>query len=76
MKTTVDIPDLVYRQLKSKAAMEGTSVKEIILRGVQGELQLRKRRSGKRAHPPIIRSKKPRSLELDNAKIYEIISFP
>jgi hypothetical protein len=33
VKTTVDIPDPVYRQLKGKAAVEGTSVKEIILRG-------------------------------------------
>jgi hypothetical protein len=35
MRTTVDIPDPVYRRPKSRAAIEGTSAKELILRGVQ-----------------------------------------
>jgi hypothetical protein len=30
----------------------------------------------KRVKLPIIRSKQPATLELDNAKIFEIISFP
>ncbi len=74
MRTTVDIPDSLYRALKKKAAHEGHSVKELVLRGVESELQkqgVRPRRRG-----PIIDSRKPGSLDLDNAKIYEIISFP
>ena len=39
MRTTVDIPDPLYRQLKGKAASEGRSVKELILRGVEQELR-------------------------------------
>ncbi len=34
MRTTLDIPDPVYRILKSKAAQEGKSVKAIVLRSV------------------------------------------
>jgi hypothetical protein len=34
MRTTVDIPDPLYRALKKKAAHEGHSVKELVLRGV------------------------------------------
>jgi len=34
MRTSVDIPDALYRELKSKAAREKRSVKELILRGV------------------------------------------
>jgi hypothetical protein len=30
----VDIPDAKYRLLKSRAASEGTSVKELVMRGV------------------------------------------
>jgi hypothetical protein len=76
MRTTVDIPDPLYRQLKTKAASEGRSVKELILRGVQAELDQRKEKRNQRIIPPIIKSKKPGTLKLDNAKIFEIIPFP
>ena len=74
MRTTVDIPDPIYRELKGKAASEGRSVKELILRGVEHELRGR-RRPG-RVVLPIVPSKRPGSLKLDNAKIFEIIPFP
>jgi hypothetical protein len=76
MRTTVDIPDPLYRQLKSRAAREGCSVKQLILRGVEGELQAARKPSVKRISLPLIRSKKPGTLEIDNAKIFEIIPFP
>jgi hypothetical protein len=76
MRTTVDIPDPVYRRLKSRAANEGSSTKELILRGVKQVLKENPRRSRKRIKLPIIRSKHPGTLELDNDKIFEIISFP
>ena len=76
MRTTVDIPDPLYRELKGKAATEGRSVKELILRGVEAELQPNRRTRGRRVSLPLIRSKRPGSLRLENAKIYEIIPFP
>lgn len=76
MRTTVDIPDPVYRRLKSRAASEGSSAKELILRGVEQVLKERPRRRGKKIKLPIIRSKEPGTLELDNERIFEIISFP
>lgn len=76
MRTTVDIPDPVYKRLKSRAASEGSSAKELILRGVEQVLKERQRRRGKKIKLPIIRSKKPGTLELDNERIFEIISFP
>ena len=76
MRTTVDIPDPLYRRLKTRAARERRSVKELILRGVEGELQFRRKKSKRKLSLPLIRSKRPRSLRLDNAKIYEIIPFP
>jgi len=42
MRTTVDIPDPIYRRLKAEAAMQGCSVKELVLRGVKAELGGRK----------------------------------
>lgn len=76
MRTTVDIPDPLYRQLKSRAAREGRSVKELILRGVEGQLDLAQKSSKRRVRLPLIRSKRPGKLRLDNARIFELIPFP
>ena len=77
MRTTVDIPDALYRALKQKAASEGQSIRELVLRSVKQELtkSLATGKSGRR-RPPVIDSDKPGSLLLDNAKIYEIIPLP
>ena len=76
MRTTVDIPDLLYRELKAKAAKEKRSVKELILRGVQSELRSKATKKRWRVSLPLVRSKRPGSLEVDNEKIYDLISFP
>ena len=76
MRTTVDIPDVVYRELKAKAVRENRSVKELILRGVEVELQAKSVKKGKRVSLPLVPSKRPGSLEVDNDKIYDLISFP
>lgn len=76
MRTTIDIPDGLYRELKSRAARENVSVKKLIVRGVLVELRARPAKRNRRIKLPIIRSKRPGTLEMDNAKIYELISFP
>jgi hypothetical protein len=76
MRTTVDIPDSLYRRLKGKAAREGRTVKQLILRGVKTELKGTARRRPNLVSSPLIRSKHPGSLDLDNAKIYDAIGFP
>jgi hypothetical protein len=77
MRTTVDIPDSLYRRLKTRAASEGGTAKELILRGVQQFLKTGQHKPRKRkVRLPLIRSKKPGSLRLDNARIYDTISFP
>ena len=76
MRTTVDIPDPVYRRLKTRAASEGRSAKELILRGVEQVLKGNHHKRRRSVRLPIVRSKKPGTVRMDNAKIYEIISFP
>jgi hypothetical protein len=76
MKTTVDIPDPVYRQLKSKAALQGCSVKKLILRGVEAELNGGKSsKTVARVTLPLVKSKRPGRLKLSNREINEIL-FP
>lgn len=77
MRTTVDIPDALYRELKATAARQKKSVKELILRGVEVELRVRRKpRQSKRVALPLVRSKTPGRLDIDNAKIFEFIPFP
>lgn len=76
MRTTVDIPDALYRELKSKAAREKRSVKQLILRGVEVELRSQVKKRRRRVSLPLIPSKRPGTLEIDNAKIFELIPFP
>lgn len=76
MPTTVDIPDHVYRRLKTRAASEGRPTKELILRRVELILKKGPRKSRRGIKLPLIRSKQPGTLELDNDRIFEIISFP
>ena len=76
MRTTVDIPDPVYRRLKTEAAQRGCSVKELVLRGVKAELEGGKpARKAQAASLPIIDSKRPGWLRLTNQQINEIL-FP
>ena len=75
MRTTVDIPDSTYRELKAKAARRGCSVKKLILESVRNELHPRSRRKG-RIKLPLIHSKQPGTLRLTNEQIYELIPFP
>jgi hypothetical protein len=76
MRTTVDIPDPLYRELKAKAATQGRSVKELILQGVESGLRGDEPKRRGRVKLPLVRSKKPGSVRLDNARIYELILFP
>lgn len=77
MRTTVDIPDPLYRELKMRAAREGTSVKEIILRSVVSSSQrLTSATPRKKLKFPLIESKQPGSLKLGAEGVYEYIPFP
>jgi len=71
VRTTVEIPDPAYRRLKAKAALEGCTVKEIIVRLVNRELQ--ENSSRRRTQFPLIRGKESRRLDLTNEEINEIL---
>jgi hypothetical protein len=75
MRTTVDIPDPVYRALKSEAALEGRSVKELIVRRVTRPDETGNA-TRKKLKFPAIKAKKPGSLKLGPEGVYEYIPFP
>lgn len=41
MRTTIDLPDAVFRRAKARAAMEGVTLKELITRCVEQGLRRR-----------------------------------
>jgi hypothetical protein len=76
VRTTIDIPDEMYRRLKARAAGEGRPAKALILRGVEQILKAKPVDRGRRVTVPLIQSKRPGALRIDNARIYDVISFP
>jgi hypothetical protein len=77
MRTTVDIPDETYRNIKMIAVEEKTTVKQMMLEGLDLLLLRRTTRPpAKRLQLPLIRSTRTDMLEIDNDQIYEIIDFP
>jgi hypothetical protein len=69
MRTTVDLPDPLFRQVKSAAALRGSTLEEFIQDALQqavaGDTRLRRHK----VRLPLIRSKHPGSMRLSNADI-------
>jgi hypothetical protein len=78
MRTTVELPDPVYREMKIRAANEGTTIREIILEGVTMRLRGEGTTAARSDRPrfPVIRSRNPGSLKLGEEGVYEYIPFP
>jgi hypothetical protein len=75
VRTTIDIPAPLYRQLKEQAAQQGCSVRELVSRGI-GQVLLKPQRPRQgRVEFPLIRSKGPK-VSLTNKRLYELIEFP
>ena len=78
MRTSFEIPDDLYREIKIRAAREGKTMREIILDGVA--LRLKNGSSPpkpeERVRFPVIRSQNPGSLKLGEEGVYEYIPFP
>ena len=79
MRTTIDLPDPLFRRVKAAAAMEGTSLKELITRFVEqgllkGVSELREGRPT-RSKPPVIRPAGGASIPaLSNADIERLLA--
>jgi hypothetical protein len=62
----------MHRKLKSRAAREGRSTRTLILRGVEEVLTAERRKRGTPVSLPIVPSRRPGSLALDNASLHDI----
>jgi hypothetical protein len=78
MRTTIDIPDPIYREIRVRAASEGKTMRDLILDGVALRLQSGEAppKQHSRFRIPVIKSKRPGSLKLGEEGVYEYIPFP
>ena len=75
VRTTVDIPTSMYRQLKEQAAAQGQPARTLILAGIEKVLLRGQRPGPRRVHFPLIHSKGPK-VNLTNERIYGLVAFP
>ena len=78
MRTSIEIPDDIYREMRMRAASEGTTMREIILDGVAMRLNHGSLAAKREQRPrfPAVRSRNPGSLKLGAEGVYEYIPFP
>jgi hypothetical protein len=69
MRTTVDLPDPLFRQVKSVAALSGSTLKEFIQDTLQQAVTSDRRVRRHKVRLPLIHSKHPGALRLTNADI-------
>jgi hypothetical protein len=76
MRTTVDIPDAVFRRAKAVAALEGKSLKTFVLEALTRELRNRAnpKAGPKRVKLPLISSQRPGSLHITGDTIADALN--
>jgi len=57
VKTTLEIPDDLYRAVKAKAALEGRKMRDVVEQGLRLALGQRPESGGKRVSFPLIKAK-------------------
>lgn len=74
MRTTVDLPDALFRRTKALAALQGSSMKDLIVRAIEREVS--GGRAAKSQAPvklPLIKSKTGRRLDLSDFDFDDLI---
>jgi hypothetical protein len=74
MRTTVDLPDPVFRKMKAAAALRGATIKQFVQRAVERELSTELRPKRRKLALPLIRGREKRILSLTNSQIDDILA--
>ena len=77
MRTTLDLPDPLLRQLKSRAALEGITLKQLLRDAIERGLSAPPGPAGaarQRSTPPSLALGRPlRAKRFSNAALYELL---
>ncbi len=76
MRTTIDIPDALFRRTKSLAASRGLTLKQFVINAVEREIDPGKpARTGKQRHPlPVLHLEPGRTLDLTDFNFDDLLS--
>jgi len=75
MRTTIDMPDALYRKTKAVAALRGLKMKDVIIKAVEQEVnQPPAKTAQKRIKLPLIREWKGPKIDLSNFDMDELLS--
>ncbi len=74
MRTTVDLPDPLFRQMKALAALRGITLREFLLEAVQQAMVNKRPAEDYEVELPVIPSKHPGTLSVTNAEIEDLLT--
>ncbi len=74
VRTTVDIPDELFRSLKLKSAREGVTLKQLIVKALESQIRNVLERKPRRIRGPLIRCKSKKPIALTNAEIEGLLT--
>jgi len=75
MRTTIELPDDLFRQLKILAANRRVTLKTLVRRAVENEVVRARAQTGRRRlRFPLLDSKEPETLNLTNAEIENLLT--
>lgn len=74
MRTTVDLPDELFRDLKLKSAREGLTLKRLIVRALETNVHDAPAPKPRRISGPLIHCKSKKPIALTNAEIEDLLT--
>jgi hypothetical protein len=74
MRTTIDLPNDLFRRVKSEAALRGETLKEFVQSAIEKKILERVPSNSFRVKLPLIKSKTPKSLSLTNPEIENLLA--
>ena len=75
MRTSIDLPDDLFREAKARAARRGVPLRELVTNALRRELAIEADHAGSESVSlPLVRSSRPGRLKLTNAGIEELLA--
>lgn len=77
MRTTIDLPDTLFRKTKATAALRGSTMKELIVRALEREVAngvKLKKAAARRVKLPLMHLKSGRKLDLSNFDFDDLLA--
>jgi hypothetical protein len=74
VRTTVDLPDELFRDLKLKSVREGVTLKRLIVTALESQVHQVPARKPRRIRGPLIHCKSKKPIALTNAEIEDLLA--